>query len=512
MRYRYLIERSVRLYGGQTAVMCGDQTRTYVEVYEKACRFANTLAARGCRAGDRVGVLLPNCVEYLEIDIGLALAGLVRVSLNARATPGQHREVLKDSGARALVYSVGFADAISDATGGVSTLDTLIRVGGDAGESGTDVLDYSTALAGASPAPPDADPRGDDLYCLFYTSGTTGRPKGVMLSHGAYFAVALNLLLEYGPVIPGEKILLPQPLSHGAGFFLPPWFMSGGVSIAMERYEPGLMLELAERHAIETFKVVPTMLLQLLAAGVESRRELPHLRQIIYGASPMPAQQLEDLVDIFGGVFAQLYGQAEAPMCITVLTREDHLSPDKRILASAGRPYRSVEVRVVDQNGRDVQPGEQGEVIVHGDHLMSGYWQQPELTAEVLRNGYVHTRDLAEVDERGYIYLLGRTDDMIISGGFNVAPRAIEDVLTRHPAILEAAVIGLPHETLGQEVAAFVCLRPGHNVTVEEVIEYSGGELGFQKPRRVTIIEHLPRNAYGKVAKRELEQLVRPTP
>src|SRR5262249_27398138 len=168
-------------------------------------------------------------------------------------------------------------------------------------------------------APPGADPDPEDLYCLFYTSGTTGRPKGVMLTHRAYHAVAINLLLEFGPVAPGEKILLPQPMSHGAGFFLPAWFASGGVAVAMERLEPDALLDLAERHVVETIKVVPTMLLQLLSSGADLGRELPWLRQVIYGASPMPVQALEELLELLGPRFAQLYGQAEAPMCITVL-------------------------------------------------------------------------------------------------------------------------------------------------------------------------------------------------
>lgn len=502
MRYRYLIERTVRLYGDLVAVVCDDDSMSFRQVYERACRFANVLAAQGCRAGDRVAVLLPNCAEYLEVDIGLALAGFVRVSLNVRAAPAQQREILADAAVKALVYNARFADALPDATAAVGSLTTLIALGGGDG------LDYEAALRSAAPTPPEADPAGDDLYCLFYTSGTTGRPKGVMLTHRAYHAVAVNLLLEYGPVAPGEKILLPQPMSHGAGFFLPAWFMSGGVSVAMERYEPELLLDLAERHGAETIKVVPTMLLQFLSSGVELRRALPRLRQVIYGASPMPVQPLEELLEIFGPRFAQLYGQAEAPMCITVLPREDHVPGDRR-LASAGRPYRNVEVRVVDEEGRDVRPGEPGEVVVRGEHLMSGYWRQPELSAEVLRDGYVHTRDLAEMDERGYLYLLGRTDEMIISGGFNVAPRAIEDVLARHPAILESAVIGLPHETLGHEVAAFVSLRPGRSATAEEIIEYARVELGFQKPRRVTIVDSLPRNAYGKVEKGGLVELAR---
>jgi acyl-CoA synthetase (AMP-forming)/AMP-acid ligase II len=487
MRYRYLIERTVRLYGERSAVVCGTDVRTFADVYARACRLANALGARGCRAGDRVGVLLPNCAEYVEIDIALALAGLVRVSLNARAVPAQHRVVLEDAGAETVVRS---PELVLEEVG----LRDVITLGDD----------YDRLLRDAPETPPGADPAPEDLYCLFYTSGTTGSPKGVMLTHRAFFAVAFNLLIEFGPVRAGERILLPQPLSHGAGFFLPAWLMSGGTAVVMPQYEPGLMLELAESHGVETIKVVPTMLLQLLASGLGERGDLPQLRQVIYGASPMPVQPLEELLASFGPVFTQLYGQAEAPMCITVLPREDHVDGDRRLLASAGRPYRGVEVRVVDDEGRDA---DRGEVVVRGEHLMSGYWEKPELTAQVLRDGWVHTRDLAEVDKRGYLYLLGRTDDMIISGGFNIAPRAIEDVLARHPAVLESAVIGVPHDTLGEEVTAFVSLRPGQAATEDEIIEYTREELGFQKPRRVTILDRIPRNAYGKVAKQELERL-----
>ncbi|WP_051791372.1 class I adenylate-forming enzyme family protein [Amycolatopsis jejuensis] len=492
--YRHLIERTVRMHGDRPAVICGGVTRTYAEVHERAKRLANALAARGCRPGDRIAVLLHNCPEYLELDLALALAGYVRVSLNVRAPAGQQLTVLSDSGATALIYAERFADVAGEILAANDVRAVLCLGGGD--------NDYDAALAAAPDEPPAADPAPDSLYCLFYTSGTTGRPKGVMLTHAAYLAVAHHLLLEFGPVHAGDKIVLTQPLSHGGGFFLLPWFLSGATCIVMERFDPAGCLELTARHGAQTLKVVPTMLLQMLSAGV-SAPDLPALKKIIYGASPMPAQQLGDLMDTFGGVFAQLYGQAEAPMCITVLDERDHLAGG-RLLSSAGRPWRGAEVRVVDPAGRDVAPGEPGEVIVRGPHLMAGYWKQPELTAQVLRNGYLHTRDLAETDDRGYVYLLGRTDEMIISGGFNIAPRVVEDVLNRHPAILDSAVIGVPHDTLGQEVAAFVSLRPGRDATAEEIIAYAKTELGYQKPRRIEFRATLPRNAYGKVSRPEL--------
>lgn len=503
VHYRHLIERTARLYGPRDAVVCGATTRTFTEVHERACRLSNALAAHGVAPGDRVVVLLANCAEYLELDVALAQAGYVRVSLNTRATVRQQLDVISDSGGEVLIYGEAL-EGMADEIVREADLRTVIRLGAE--PVGGDVLDYEQLLAAASPAPPASpSPEPSDLYCLFYTSGTTGRPKGVMLTHAAYLSVALSLLVEFGPVHPGERILLTQPLSHGGGFFLLPWLMSGATCVVMERYDAERCLELCARHAVQTLKVVPTMLLQMLSAGV-GPRDLPALRQVIYGASPMPAQQLGDLIGVFGDVFCQLYGQAEAPMCISVLTEDDHREGG-RLLHSAGRPWRGVEVRVVGEDGQDVEPGATGEVIVNGRHMMSGYWHQPELTADVLRGGYVHTRDMAQVDERGYLYLLGRSDEMIISGGFNIAPRVVEEALNRHPAILESAVLGVPHDTLGQEVAAFVALRPGADLTPEAVVDYSRDELGYQKPRTVRILDRLPRNAYGKVVAGDLREL-----
>lgn len=503
MRYRYLIDQAARLHAERTAIECAGKSFTFAEVHERACRLGNALLSSGCQPGDRVAVLLPNRAEYMEVDVGLARAGLVRVSLNARATVRQQIEVLGDSGAKALVFADAFDDDAAEVLAAASELRLALRMGD--GEAGGELHDYEEALASAAATPPASDPAPEDLYCLFYTSGTTGRPKGVMLSHDRYVAVALSLLLELGPVTAGESIVLTQPLSHGGGFFMLPWLMSGATCVVMDRYEPVACLDLVERHRASTLKVVPTMLLQMLSAGI-APPTLPELRKIVYGASPMPARQLGDLVESFGPVLTQLYGQAEAPMCITVLDERDH-AEGGRLLSSAGRPWRGVEVRVVDQDGHEVATGEQGEVIVRGPHLMNGYWRQPELTAEVLRDGWVHTRDMAQRDERGYVYLLGRSDEMIISGGFNIAPRVVEDALNCHPAILESFVMGLPHETLGQEVTAFVCLRPGATAAPSEIIDYTRAELGYQKPRRVEVVERLPRNAYGKVAASELRDL-----
>jgi acyl-CoA synthetase (AMP-forming)/AMP-acid ligase II len=507
MRLPHLIDQAVGLHGDRAAVVCGQTTRTFAEVGDRARRLGAALLALGLEPGDRVAVLLPNCAECLEVDLGLARAGLVRASLNVRAPARQQAELIEDCEPRALIYATELGD-VAAGLAGAPGLERLVRLGED---DGSDATDYEPLLAAAVPGPAPVMPEGGDaLYCLFYTSGTTGRPKGVMLSHRAYVAVAVNLLLEFGPVRPGERIVLTQPLSHGGGFFMLPWFLSGATCIVMPRFEAGACLELCARHEAETLKVVPTMLLQMLEAGLGGDG-LRALRKIIYGASPMPAEQLGDLIERFGPIFAQLYGQAEAPMSITVLTEEDHREGG-RLLSSAGRPWRGVEVRVVDEEGRDVPPGEPGEILVAGPHLTTGYWRRPEQTAKVLRGGYLHTRDTAERDERGYLYLLGRTDEMIISGGFNVAPRVVEGALNRHPGVLESFVIGLPHDTLGQQVAAFVAPRPGAELETGALADFARAELGYQKPRQLFIVPRLPRNAYGKVVTADLRELATTEP
>jgi long-chain acyl-CoA synthetase len=498
------LRRAARLYGDATAIICGDEARTYAQVDARTDRLARALLDRGLVLGDRVVTWIENSIACIELDFALAKAGLVRVALNPRLTPREARFIVEDSDAKALFHGASFDDRIEGVVENLSAPPLRIRVAEGMGRSPD--IDYEDFLAGAPPDLPQLRCDPEELYCLFYTSGTTGNPKGVMLSHRAILHVAYNLLMETGPLQQGEKILLMQPLSHGAGFYVLPYYMKGGTSIVMRHFDADEVLRLAALHGVETIKLIPTMLQRILrVSGVEEVR-LPKLRSMIYGASAMPEQPLRRAIEIFGpGKLVQIYGQSECPMALTILPGEEHRldNPDPARLTSAGRPWSTVEIRVVDSEGGDVPTGASGEVILRGPHLMSGYWKREDLSRQAVRDGWLHTNDLGRFDASGLLYLLGRKDEMIISGGYNIAPREVEDVLYRSVAVHEAAVLGEPDAEWGHAVVAYVCMKGGEE-NMGALVDFARGELGFKCPKRFYVMGELPKNAAGKIQKKAL--------
>jgi acyl-CoA synthetase (AMP-forming)/AMP-acid ligase II len=303
-----------------------------------------------------------------------------------------------------------------------------------------------------------------------------------------------------GPVRRDELVLLTQPISHASGFFVLPYLISGAGVFVQPRFDPEALWHLSRKDEMRTLKVVPAMLEPILAADDGTWG----FERIVYGASSIPLPVLEASVERFGPILMQDYGQSEAPITITCLTPEDHLDPLAR--SSAGRPWRTVAVDVCDDDGQTVAPGELGEVCVRGTHMMSGYLGRPDDTEAVLRNGWLRTKDLAIQDDRGYIHLRGRRDEMIVTGGFNVAPREVEDVLTEHGAVDEAVVFGTPDQRWGEAVTAIVRVRPGQQLTEQALIEFVRPRLGMRTPKRVMVWSQIPRNAYGKVDKAQIRR------
>jgi acyl-CoA synthetase (AMP-forming)/AMP-acid ligase II len=512
MNVKYLINRAVGEYPDKTALVYTGVRRTFRELDGRVNALANGLLAMGVRKGDRVGMLLTNRPEFIEIDFALSKTGIVRVPLNARLTAADHEYMLNDSEADLLIFGEGFTEMVTTIRPRLKTVKRFIRVSeGHSLESIPGAIDYERLVRENSPEQPSGEIEEEDLHTLFYTSGTTGKPKGAMLSQKSWASVAVNLILDYGPVTGDDVILNTQPLSHGAGFFVLPYFIRGATNVLIPEFKPATVFETIERERVTVLKLVPSMLYQLLDAPEKNRYDLGSLHSIIYGGSPIAVPRLKEAIRFFGRKLVQLYGQAEAPMCISTLSRLDHVveGPEEAVkrLSSAGKPCVNVEVRIVDDSGKDLGPGEVGEVIVRGDHLMQGYWKLPEATADTLRNGWVHTGDLGYFDPAGFIFLVDRKRDMIISGGFNIYPKEIEDAIVSHPKVKEVAVIGVPDAKWGEAVKALVVPVEGVELTEEEIIDHCRHQLaGFKKPKSVEFLKSLPRNPYGKVQKTVLRE------
>lgn len=480
-----LIRRAADSYPDVVVVDDGHRSATFAELADRAERFANVLESLGASPGTPIGVLSENRTAYVETDLAISFARGVRVALNARLHLEDHRFVAADSGMRVLVHSSAFeqeAAALRDE--GVLT----ISLDGD-GDS-----DLEPLLARASAKRVERPRDAEDAAWITYTSGTTGKPKGVVLSQRSIVEVARNLLAEFGPVAPGETIVLPQALSHGAGYFVLPWLASGGAVYVMRAFDPDEVLAVGARPEATILKCVPAMLPPLLerASGTTFG-----YGGIIYGASPISRPVLAESLERFGPILSQIYGQSEAPVTITCLPRDAHSEPDRQ--SSAGRPFDRVRIEARDTSGATLGPGELGEIAVTGPHLMTEYHGLPDATAAVFRDGWIMTRDMGFVDEAGYLHLRGRSDEMIISGGYNISPREVEIALGEFPGVEEVAVAGVPDTDWGTAVTAMVKFRSTPSATPEDIVVFVKSRLGFRTPKFVTVVDAIPKNAYGKV-------------
>ena len=512
MNVRHSIDRAIREYPDRTALVFGDRRLSFSELSDRVNRLANGLVGLGISKGDRVGMLLRNCCEFIEIDFALSKTGIVRVPLNARLTGSDHEYMLNDSGSNTLIFGEEFTETVQEIKPHVKTVKTFVRVSqGLSVENVLNAIDYEGLIKKSPSEEPGGEVEEQDLHTLFYTSGTTGKPKGVMLTQKSWANVTINLILDYGPFTEDDVLLNTQPLSHGAGFFVLPCFVNGGTNVLLSDLKPSAVFETIEREKVTVLKLVPTMLYQLMESPEKDRYDLSSLHAIIYGGSPIAVPRLIEAVQFFGKKLVQLYGQAEAPMCISTFSKRDHIIEGSEEvverLKSAGKPCINVEVRIVDDDGKDVQPGEVGEVIVRGYHIMQGYWNRPEETAQTLRDGWIYTGDLGYFDSHDYIFLVDRKKDMIISGAFNIYPKEIEEVIVTHPRVKEVAVVGVPDEKWGEAVKAIVVPKAGVEVTEQEIIDYCRERIAsFKKPKTVDVVPELPRNPYGKVLRAALKE------
>jgi long-chain acyl-CoA synthetase len=475
----------------------------YGELAERVARLAGGLRARGLVPGDRVLLALENCGEFFELLFGCWAAGLCAVPANARLHPREVQYLAENSRARLLVATPGLAEALGPLAGAVDTLDEVIS---------TRTRSYDALLTSAEPVRPEPGMPTDRAW-LFYTSGTTGRPKGAVLSHRNLLFMSQGYYADIDLIDERDTHLLAAPVSHGAGLYALPFLLKGGHQIVLPHFDVADIIEVIRGHPRVSMFAAPTMLTRLAHAPQVAGADLANLKTIYYGGGPMYVADLEKALQLFGPRLYQLYGQGESPMTITGLSQRLHAETGhprwRERLGSCGVPRTGVLVRVVDDNDNELPPGEVGEVATRSDCVMEGYWENPAANAETLRGGWLHTGDLGSMDEDGFLTLRDRSKDMIISGGSNIYPREIEEVLLRHPDLVEAAIVGRPHPEWGEEVVAFVVTRPGVQVERAALDQLCLDHIArFKRPREYRFVDSLPKNNYGKVLKTELRQLI----
>jgi acyl-CoA synthetase (AMP-forming)/AMP-acid ligase II len=503
MTPRTLLQRAVQSFPQRTAILDGSLRFTYRQFDDRTSRLANSLTDVGLKKGDRVAFLMPNCHQALETDAACYKAGFVKVPLNARLSTGELVHMMNNSGTSALVVHRNLVEGIQAARPQIETVRHFIVTSGSA-ES---MLPYEELVSGGSPRRPSVELSPEDLYGLFYTSGTTGVLKAAMITYRNYIATT-RYWLHHG-LAPGDDLAVGYvaPVTHAASLLVLPTLIRGGINVLLSSFDPETLLRTVQTERITDLFLIPVMINLLMEHRAVKDFNLSSLRNITYGAAPMAPDRIHKALEIFGPILRQAYGQTESTGLGTLLSVDDHVTggDPKKIarLASAGQPVSECEVRVIDESGNDVTNGEAGEILLRGDSVMAGYWNAPELSASTVVNGWLHTRDMGRFDEDGYLFLVDRKSDMVISGGFNIYPNEVEHVLVSHPAVFEAAVVGVPDELWGEAVKAVVVLREGERATEGELIEYCRQRLAsYKKPKSVDFVRELPRNPSGKLLRR----------
>ena len=509
-----LIGWAAAQHGPRPALVFRDRSYSHREVDARSNRFAQALIALGLQPGERFAVLLENSVESLDSQFGAEKAALTCVALNARHTLAEHLEILADAEAAAVLVGPPFGDlaaAIAAAAGTrLPALRHVLATGGAAAGAGRPgVADFDAACAAAPDRAPAIEIGPEHVVRLAYTSGTTGKPKGVAYTLERWLARLNNhfLAMEYGLSV-DDAMLHVGPLTHAAGVYLFPCFLRGARNVVQDRFDSASLLAAIERERITHLMLVPTMMSRLVEA-IEggARADWSSLKRIHYGTAPTPVPLIRRAMAIFGPILRQQYGMTEAVQPLTVLYPHEHVGDGEDgaddPIGSCGRPTANVRIVLRDAQGREVPAGEVGEVtLAHEGAARVQLWRRPEAMAEAVRDGWFHTGDLGRFDAQGYLHIVGRSKDMIISGGFNVYAREVEEALAAHPAVAESAVLGLPDAEWGEVVAAAVVLRAGAVADAAALQAHCAARIaGYKKPRRVVFVDALPRNGAGKVLK-----------
>ncbi len=486
-------EENVEKFGEYVCLAFEGRELTNLDQWRAANRLASALRRRGVGPGDRVVVMLPNCPEVLQAYAAILRLGAVIVPVIFLLRPEEVRHILADAGARTVITTPDLAEKIAGWTG------DAIVVGSD-GRAGNS---YEVLVAREDDYFITVDRADTDLAVILYTSGTTGRPKGVALSHENLITNTRSMASLY-ELDRTEWALIALPLSHAYGLtVMNAGLVLGTRAVLLRWFNPELVLEAIRRHRVQLMSGVPTMYTYLLHYPGADRFDTSTMRVWGSGAAPLPVEIVEPFERKFGGRLLEGYGLTEATTVVSA-----HRVTGVRKLGSVGQPVPGVEVRILDDDDRDLPTGEVGEICVRGQNVMVGYYRMPEETAQAIRNGWLHTGDMGRLDADGYLYVVERKKDLIIRGGFNIYPRDVEEVLYAHPKIAEAAVVGRPDPLMGEEVVAFVVLRPGAQAESPEIIAFCQEHLAKYKcPKQIRFVESLPKSPVGKILRKELRAL-----
>lgn len=512
MNFGIYVARSALHWPDKAAVLFNDQVLTYRQLEEESNRLAHALRALGLQRGDRVAIVSPNRPDIVVAECAFYKLGLVKVALNSRLSPQELEDALGNAEPAACLVGPAHRPMVQAMRERLAGLRHLIAWDCTAADLAAGWLDGATLMAQAPSTHIHIDLAPDDLAVLHYTSGSTGKLKAAMQTMGNRMTSLRKVIMGRMQSNGDDVMLLVGPITHASGMFIQALLYQGVTILLLDRFQPAELLQAIERHRVTMTFMVPAMIHALLAEPSLKSRNLSSLRLLSYGAAPMSAARIREAWAAFGPVLAQGYGAGETTGGVISLSIADHaraIGGDKpQLLSSCGRVTCESEVQVLDGNGHPVQGDEIGEICVRGPDVFAGYWRAPELTKDAIDDqGWLRTGDLARIDAEGYIYIVDRRKEMLVSGGFNVYPSEIESVLAQHPAVYEVCAVGVPDEHWGEVVKAVVVLRQAAQTNELEIIEFCKGRLAdFKKPRSVDFVTELPKNSNGKLSRKDVRE------
>lgn len=498
--------RNALFYPNRDAFIYGDQRMTFRQCNDRVNSLIHALHDMGVKKGDILGVLSWNCLEYADVFGAAGKGGFILAPLNARSPARELDYLINDSGTNTLFVGPELADVVGTLKPNIPKVRHFISF-----EGSLPGMEYHADLLAHYPTnEPDVEVDDDSPLILLYTSGTTGVPKGALYTQGQWREDILAHTIEM-PIQPDDKGMLIMPYFHiGGVIWHSVFFRRGASNVIMKSFDPKTTLQVIESEKVTSLCVVPTHIAALLDLPELNEYDTSSLKRVKYVGSPMPTELLKRAIGIWGPIFFQAYGQTESGPDITFLKEKEHDVLDKpseqERLLSCGRPALDVHVRIVDDNGNDVPVGETGEIIVRSRHIMREYWNKPKETKKAIVDGWLHTGDIGRYDKDGYIYIVDRKEDMIVSGGENIYPREVEEVLYQYPAVLECAVFAIPDPKWVEAVHAVVSLKKGVTATPEELIEFCKKNIArYKAPKSIQIVQEIPKSATGKILKREMK-------